>query len=37
MTTLNYANHCGYSDVTPYEVVRVVSDKTIEVRERVEA
>jgi hypothetical protein len=28
-----YANHYSYSDVTPYEVVRVVSDKTIEVRE----
>lgn len=28
-----FANHYGYSDVTPYEVVRVVSDKTIEVRE----
>ena len=28
-----YANHYGYSDVNPFEVVRVVSDKTIEVRE----
>ena len=28
-----YANHYGYSDVTPYEVVRWVSDKTVEVRE----
>lgn len=28
-----YANHYGYSDVNPYEVVRVISDKTIEVRE----
>lgn len=27
-----FANHYGYSDVNPYEVVRVVSDKTIEVR-----
>jgi hypothetical protein len=27
-----YANHYGYSDVNPYKVVRVVSDKTIEVR-----
>jgi hypothetical protein len=27
-----YANKCGYSDVYPYEVVRVVSAKTIEVR-----
>lgn len=30
---MKFANHYGYSDVTPYEVVRVVSDKTIEVRE----
>lgn len=30
---MNYANHYGYSDVTPYEVVRVISDKTIEIRE----
>lgn len=30
---MNYANQYGYSDVTPYEVVRVISDKTIEVRE----
>jgi hypothetical protein len=28
-----YANHVGYSDVDPYEIVRVVSDITIEVRE----
>ena len=28
-----FANHYGYSDVNPYEVVKVVSDKTIEVRE----
>ena len=28
-----YANQIGYSDVNPFEVVRVVSDKTIEVRE----
>ncbi len=27
-----YANRCGYSDVEPYEVVRVISDKTVEVR-----
>lgn len=27
-----YANHYGYSDVNPYEVVRIVSEKTIEVR-----
>jgi len=29
---MNYANKIGYSDVNPYEVVRVISDKTIEVR-----
>lgn len=29
---MNYANRIGYSDVNPYEVVRVVSDKTIEIR-----
>ena len=29
---MNYANHCMYSDVDPYEVVRVISDKTIEIR-----
>lgn len=28
----NYANQYGYSDVTPYEIIRRVSDKTIEVR-----
>ena len=32
-TALNYANHYGYSDVNPYEIVRRISDKTIEVRE----
>jgi hypothetical protein len=32
MTNLNYANRYGYTDVTPYEVVRRISDKTIEVR-----
>ena len=30
---MNYANHIGWSDVNPYEVVRVVSDKTLEIRE----
>ncbi len=30
---MNFANHYGYSDVYPFEVVRVISDKTIEVRE----
>jgi hypothetical protein len=29
---MKYANLHGYSDVRPYEVVRVISDKTIEVR-----
>jgi hypothetical protein len=28
-----YANQYGYSDVYPFEVVNVISDKTIEVRE----
>ena len=27
-----YANHLGYSDVNPYEVVKVVSGKTLEIR-----
>ena len=27
-----YCNHIGYSDIEPYEVVRVVSDKCVEVR-----
>lgn len=30
---MQYANHYGYSDVTPFEVVRTVSDKCLEVRE----
>lgn len=30
---MKYANHLGYTDVTPYEIVRVVSDKTLEIRE----
>ena len=29
---MTYANEIGYSDITPYEVVRVVSDKTLEIR-----
>lgn len=28
-----YCNHMGYSDQHPYEVVRVISDKTVEIRE----
>ena len=27
-----FANQFGYSDVTPFEVVKVVSEKTVEVR-----
>jgi hypothetical protein len=30
--TANFANRYGYSDVEPYEVVRRISDKTVEVR-----
>lgn len=30
--TFNFANHIGYSDVNPFEVVRHVSDRTIEIR-----
>ena len=30
---MKYANHIGYSDINPYEVVKVISDKTLEVRE----
>jgi len=29
---MNYANHIGYSDVTPYEIIRAVSGKTLEIR-----
>lgn len=29
---MKYANLIGYSDTKPYEVVRVISDKTLEVR-----
>ncbi len=29
---MKYAAHLGYTDINPYEVVRVVSDKTIEIR-----
>lgn len=29
---MKYANQYGYSDVEPFEVVRVISDKTIEIR-----
>lgn len=30
-----YCNHHGYSDIEPYEVVRVISDKTVEVRQMI--
>ena len=29
---MQYANHIGYSDINPCEIVRRVSDRTIEVR-----
>ena len=29
---MKYANHYGWSDVNPFEVVRVVSAKTLEIR-----
>lgn len=29
---MKYANLHGYSDISPYEVIRVVSDKTLVVR-----
>lgn len=29
---MKYANCIGYTDVTPWEVVRVISDKTLEIR-----
>ena len=29
---MNYANMIGYSDITPFEIIRHVSDKTIDVR-----
>ena len=31
--TYGYANHIGWTDVNPYEIVKVISDKTIEIRE----
>jgi len=31
-TTCKFANHIGWSDVNPYEIVRVVTDKTIEIK-----
>jgi hypothetical protein len=32
LTEAKYANCQGYTDVTPYEIVRRISEKTIEVR-----
>ena len=29
---MKFANQYGYSDVTPFEVIRTVSEKTLEVR-----
>ena len=29
---MNYANQLGYSDISPCEVVKVISEKTIEIR-----
>jgi hypothetical protein len=31
-TSMNYANRYGYSDIEPFEIVRRVSDRTIEIR-----
>ena len=33
MITQKYANHYSYTDVNPYEIVRIVSEKCIEIRE----
>lgn len=30
---MKYANHIGWSDINPYEVIRKVSEKCLEVRE----
>jgi len=32
MSEMKFANMVGYSDINPYEVVRVVSDKCLEIR-----
>jgi hypothetical protein len=29
---MQYANHIGYSDVNPFEIIRKVSEKTVEIR-----
>jgi hypothetical protein len=31
--SFGYANFHGWSDVSPYEIVKVISDKTLEIRE----
>jgi hypothetical protein len=31
-TFMNYANYLGYSDISPFEIVRRISDKTLEIR-----
>ena len=33
LPTDKYAIHCGWTDRNPFEIIRVVSDKTIEIRE----
>lgn len=30
---MKYANHIGWSDINPYEVIRKVSEKCLEIRE----
>jgi len=35
LPTQRYANQYGYSDITPFEVLRVVSERTIDVRRMV--
>jgi hypothetical protein len=30
---MKFANLIGYSDIVPFEVVRVISEKTVEIRE----
>ncbi len=29
---MKYANHMAYTDINPYEVIRVISDQTLEIR-----
>jgi len=28
----SFANHMGYSDINPFEIIKVISEKTIEIR-----